>query len=104
MAAPAAANPRLTLSLLQYAIGVGSGALVGFVLGHLVGRLAIYLRARHGDTTVSPNDFLALALIALSYVCAELIGAWGFLATFAAGVGLRHAEIGKDFTTYLKNR
>lgn len=72
---------------------VPAGLLVGFVLGHLVGRLAIYLRARHGDTTVSPNDFLALALIALSYVCAELIGAWGFLATFAAGVGLRHAEI-----------
>ena len=72
---------------------VPAGLVVGFGLGHLVGRLAIYLRARHGDTTVSPNDFLALALIALSYVCAELIGAWGFLATFAAGVGLRHAEI-----------
>jgi NhaP-type Na+/H+ or K+/H+ antiporter len=72
---------------------VPAGLLVGFALGHLVGRLAIYLRARHGDTTVSPNDFLALALIALSYVCAELIGAWGFLSTFAAGVGLRHAEI-----------
>ena len=35
---------------------------------------------------------LALALIALAYVGAELIGAWGFLAVFAAGLGLRHAE------------
>jgi NhaP-type Na+/H+ or K+/H+ antiporter len=72
---------------------VPAGLLVGFGLGRLVGRLAIFLRARHGDTSMSPNDFLALALIALSYVFAELIGAWGFLATFAAGVGLRHAEI-----------
>ena len=72
---------------------VPAGLLVGFGLGRLVGRLAIYLRARHGDTAMSPNDFLALALIALSYVFAELVGAWGFLAAFAAGVGLRHAEI-----------
>jgi sodium/hydrogen antiporter len=72
---------------------VPAGLLLGFGLGRLVGRLAIYLRARHGDTSMSPNDFLALALIALSYVFAEVIGAWGFLATFAAGVGLRHAEM-----------
>ncbi len=41
----------------------------------------------------APNDFLALALIALSYVGAEFVGAWGFLAVFAAGLGLRRAEI-----------
>lgn len=34
-----------------------------------------------------------VALIALSYFIAESAGAWGFLAAFAAGVGLRHAEI-----------
>nr|WP_298140929.1 sodium:proton antiporter [uncultured Pseudomonas sp.] len=77
---------------------VPAGLLVGFGLGRLVGRLAIYLRARHGDTAMSPNDFLALALIALSYVFAELIGAWGFLAAFAAGVGLRHAELASGST------
>jgi NhaP-type Na+/H+ or K+/H+ antiporter len=57
-----------------------------------VGRVAIRLRSRQQDTG-APSDFLALALIALSYVGAEAIGAWGFLATFAAGVGLRHAEL-----------
>ena len=72
---------------------VPAGLLVGFLLGKLVGRVAIYLRARHADTALSPNDSLALALIALAYVGAELIGAWGFLAVFAAGLGLRHAEI-----------
>jgi NhaP-type Na+/H+ or K+/H+ antiporter len=71
---------------------VPAGLLLGFGLGRGVGRLAIWLRSRQQDTG-APSDFLAVALIALSYVAAELIGAWGFLATFAAGVGLRHAEL-----------
>ncbi|PAU56483.1 cation:proton antiporter [Pseudomonas indica] len=80
-----------TLHRLLWAIP--AGLLLGFFLGRVVGRLAIYLRARHADTAMSPNDFLALALIALSYAGAEMIGAWGFLSTFAAGVGLRRAEV-----------
>ena len=71
---------------------VPAGLALGFLLGRGVGRLAIWLRSRQQDTG-APSDFLALALIALSYVGAEMIGAWGFLATFAAGVGLRHAEL-----------
>jgi NhaP-type Na+/H+ or K+/H+ antiporter len=71
---------------------VPAGLLLGFILGRGVGRLAIWLRSRQQDKG-APSDFLALALIALSYVAAEVIGAWGFLATFAAGVGLRHAEL-----------
>jgi sodium/hydrogen antiporter len=71
---------------------VPAGLLLGFGLGRAVGRLAIWLRSLHQDTG-APSDFLALALMALSYVGAEAIGAWGFLATFAAGVGLRHAEL-----------
>jgi NhaP-type Na+/H+ or K+/H+ antiporter len=68
------------------------GVLLGFILGRAVGWFAIKLRTRQKDTD-APSDFLALALIALSYVGAERVGAWGFLATFAAGVGLRHAEL-----------
>ena len=71
---------------------VPAGLLLGFLLGRGVGRLAIWLRSRQQDTG-APSDFLAMALIGLSYVSAELIGAWGFLATFAAGVGLRRAEM-----------
>jgi NhaP-type Na+/H+ or K+/H+ antiporter len=71
---------------------VPAGLLLGFFLGRSVGRLAIWLRSHQQDTG-APSDFLALALIALSYVGAEQIGALGFLATFAAGVGLRHAEV-----------
>lgn len=71
---------------------VPAGLILGFALGKGVGYLAVRLRSRHRDTS-APSDFLALALIALSYVAAEIVGAWGFLAVFAAGVGLRRAEV-----------
>ncbi len=71
---------------------VPAGLLIGYLLGLGVGYLAFWLRNHYKDSA-APNDFLALALIALSYVFAELVGAWGFLAVFAAGLGLRRAEI-----------
>lgn len=71
---------------------VPAGLAVGFLLGRFIGMLAIRLSSRTRDTA-APNDFLALALIALSYTLAQAIGAWGFLAVFAAGVGLRTAEV-----------
>lgn len=71
---------------------VPAGLIIGYGLGFFVGKLAIWLRNHYKDSS-APNDFLALALIALSYVFAELVGAWGFLAVFAAGLGLRYAEI-----------
>ncbi len=71
---------------------IPAGLLFGYFLGKGIGRLAIWLRSRHQETH-APNDFLALALIALAYVGAETIGAWGFLAAFAAGIGFRRAEI-----------
>ncbi|MEK1904501.1 MAG: sodium:proton antiporter [Pseudomonas sp.] len=80
--------------LLHYVLwAIPAGLLLGYSLGHGVGRLVIHLRARQTDTSISANDFLALALIALSYVGAESIEGLGFLATFAAGLGLRHAEV-----------
>jgi sodium/hydrogen antiporter len=71
---------------------VPAALVLGHLLGKSIGRLAVWLRSHHRDTA-APSDFLALALIALSYVGAETIGAWGFLAVFAAGVGLRSAEL-----------
>jgi len=70
---------------------VPAGLLLGYVLGRAGGRLAIFIRSRQLDVD-APNDFLALALIALTYAATEAIHGWGFLAVFAAGVGVRRAE------------
>ncbi|WP_410013040.1 cation:proton antiporter [Sodalis sp. C49] len=65
---------------------------IGFGMGRLIGHLATHLKSTRNDT--APNDFLALALVALSYAAAQSLDASGFLATFAAGVGLRRTELG----------
>lgn len=67
------------------------GLAIGWLLGDLVGRLVLYLRGEHKEA-VGSDDFLALGLIAFSYGSALLIGAYGFLAVFAAGVALRRIE------------
>ncbi len=79
--------------LKNLAWGVPVGLLLGYGLGRGVGHLMIYLRIKNADSTTSPNDFLALALIAMAYVIAEGLGAFGFLSVFTAGLGLRHAEV-----------
>ena len=67
------------------------GLAIGGLLGNLVGRLVLYLRGEHKEA-VGTDDFLTLGLIAFSYGSALLIGAYGFLAVFAAGVALRRIE------------
>lgn len=81
---------RWSLLTLIWATVAGLG--VGYVLGHGIGRLVIRLRHRLRESE-APNDLLALALIALAYSAAHAVGGWGFLAAFAAGVGLRNAEV-----------
>ncbi len=66
------------------------GLLIGFILGRLIGLIAT--RSRHAQGEVAPSDFVALALICLSFALAQALDASGFLAAFAAGVGLRSAE------------
>lgn len=79
-------------SLHRLLWAIPAGLLLGFFLGKIVGKIAVHVRSKHRDNS-APNDFLALALIALSYIAAETIYAWGFLAVFAAGLGLRQTEI-----------
>jgi NhaP-type Na+/H+ or K+/H+ antiporter len=78
------------LTRLLWAVPAALG--LGYVIGHGVGRLTIWLRTSEPESN-APNDLLIMALICLTYVLAESVGAWGFLAVFAAGVGLRHAEV-----------
>jgi len=72
---------------------VPAGLLIGFWMGRGIGLVTLSLRIKNEDSTLSPNDYLALALIALAYVGAESVHAYGFLSVFAAGLGLRQAEV-----------
>ncbi|WP_460126464.1 cation:proton antiporter [Pseudomonas sp. H3_A05] len=72
---------------------VPAGLLVGYWMGRGIGKLTLSMRIKNADSTLSPNDYLALALIALAYVVAEWIQGYGFLSVFAAGPGLRQAEV-----------
>jgi len=78
----------LTVDLLWEWVG---GLVLGFALGWVVGYLST--RLRHATNDVAPSDFLALGIMALAYGCAEAMDASGFLAAFAAGVGLRRVEL-----------
>jgi NhaP-type Na+/H+ or K+/H+ antiporter len=68
-----------------------AGLAMGWLLGTATGRLVLYLRRQHKEA-VGLDDFLALGLIALSYGCALMLHAYGFLAVFAAGLSLRRLE------------
>ena len=72
---------------------VPAGLLIGYGMGRGIGRVTLRMRITNADSTLSPNDYLTLALIALAYVTAEAVGGYGFLAVFAAGLGLRKAEV-----------
>ena len=78
-------------ALIHVVWAIPAGLLIGYVLGRVIGMAAIAIRMRHRDTA-APTDFLALALIALSYAVAQSVHALGFLAVFAAGIGLRGTE------------
>lgn len=79
-------------ALVRLLWAIPAALLIGYALGRYLGQAAMRRRSIHRQTA-STSDFLALALIALSYVAAEVVHAWGFLAVFAAGVGLRAAEL-----------
>lgn len=70
--------------------GIAAGLSLGFGLGWLIGLVGTRIKSASRD--IAPSDFLALALMALAYAGAEAISASGFLAAFAAGLGLRSAE------------
>ncbi|MGK9174364.1 cation:proton antiporter [Yokenella regensburgei] len=70
---------------------LSGGLAIGFLLGRTIGLVAT--RSRHAQGEVAPSDFIALALICLSFSLAMAVSASGFLAAFAAGVGLRSAEV-----------
>ena len=77
---------------LIWAVAAGLG--IGWGLGQAIGHLTLLLR-KNREQEVGYEDLLALGLIALSYGVALLMHAYGFLAVFAAGLAMRHVEMGK---------
>ncbi|MBB3227614.1 NhaP-type Na+/H+ or K+/H+ antiporter [Luteibacter sp. Sphag1AF] len=77
--------------LMDVAWSLPAGVLLGFAFGWGIGLLGARLKAASSD--VAPSDMLALALMALTYAAAEALHASAFLAVFAAGIGLRRAEV-----------
>jgi NhaP-type Na+/H+ or K+/H+ antiporter len=67
------------------------GLAIGALFGTIVGRFVAYLRSTRREA-IGSDDFLALGLIGASYGVAVLLGAYGFLAVFAAGVAVRRFE------------
>lgn len=70
---------------------VVSGLAVGVLLGSVVGRVVLRLRASHRER-VGTDDLIVLGLIALAYGLALLVHGYGFLAVFSAALALRRAE------------
>ncbi|MGE7136890.1 cation:proton antiporter [Luteibacter sp. NPDC031894] len=77
----------LTVDVLWGLIG---GLLIGFIGGWGLGSVGIHLR--HAARDVAPSDFLALGIMVVVYAVSQLVEASGFIAAFAAGVGLRRVE------------
>lgn len=72
--------------------GVAGALLVGALFGTLCTRLIFSLRTRYGEA-VGLDGVIAIGLMSVTYGVALLLHAYAFVAVFAAGVALRHAEL-----------
>lgn len=78
-------------ALVHLLWGVLGGFALGFGLGWAVGWASTRLRVKSPE--LAPGGLLALGLIALTYGVAQGIGVLGFIAVFAAGLGMRRIEV-----------
>ncbi|MEM5310455.1 cation:proton antiporter [Paraburkholderia sp. JHI869] len=72
--------------------GIAGALLVGVALATLCVRIVLHLRTRYGEA-VGLDGFIAIGLMSVTYGVALLLHAYAFVAVFAAGVALRHAEL-----------
>jgi sodium/hydrogen antiporter len=80
--------PRWVLKDFLY--GVALALPIGFILGRLTGMWYVE-RSRNRGVISKRSNFIPLAALLAIYGLVEAIGMYGFLASFAAGLGFRHA-------------
>ena len=71
--------------------GIAGAVAIGGGLGWITTKTIGWLRTRHAQA-LGLEGFFALALIVLSFGAAQYAHAFGFIATFAAGVAMRRVE------------
>lgn len=76
-----------------YGIGVGVG--LGAVAGYMIAAGARWLRDRNW-LLAEFDGWLSLAAVLAVYGATELVGAYGFLAAFASGLGFRRLAMGGE--------
>ena len=74
-------------------LGVACGVAIGYLFAHVAFRAPLRI-LRFAETAES---VVSLAAVFLAYGVAELIGGYGFLSVFAAGLALRAQERGHEF-------
>jgi NhaP-type Na+/H+ or K+/H+ antiporter len=89
---PVADTQNVALFAASLLWGVAGALLTGAVLATLCVRLVFHLRTRYGEA-VGLDGFIAIGLMSVTYGAALLLHAYAFVAVFAAGVALRHAEL-----------
>jgi NhaP-type Na+/H+ or K+/H+ antiporter len=75
--------------------GVAAGVVIGAGLGHLIAASIVWLRDRELLAPVL-DGWVAVGAVLLVYGLGEVIGGYGFLAVFAAGVAFRRYEHGHE--------
>jgi NhaP-type Na+/H+ or K+/H+ antiporter len=73
------------------------GTLCGAAVGLTFGRMAFRAPVRALRFAATAEAVVALAVVFLAYGVTELVGGYGFLAVFAAGLTLRAQERGHEF-------
>lgn len=71
--------------------GTLGGLAIGAALGAATGWVVVRLRIRHREA-VGLDVFLGLGLLGMAYGAAQVLGASGFLAVFAAGLALQRVS------------
>jgi NhaP-type Na+/H+ or K+/H+ antiporter len=76
----------------RIAVGVASGASVGWILGKL-----LFDWPRENALSRTESGVIALAGVLLAYGATELVEGYGFIAAFVAGLTLRRSESEHEF-------